>query len=171
VVAAILAGGCRRRARPPPDLEEEPAIPPAQAIPEHAKPALVAPSAPAAGTSPGPASARPGLADPRAHDGGAGAPLPARDPRPALGFPIPEGLRPMTRTETTESYESPHSLEILERFFRAQLGRGARFEKRRFGFRVHFDDSPAFILVTRAGPHPQVTVIRPGQPVDRKPPL
>jgi hypothetical protein len=77
----------------------------------------------------------------------------------------------MTRTETTESYESPHSLKVLERFFRAQFGRGARFEKRRFGFRIHFDDSGAFILVTRVGPHPQVTVIRPAPPVDRTPPM
>jgi hypothetical protein len=160
-VVALGGSGCRKT-RPP------------------AEPESVGEDATAPGTGPGKKGPVPG----------ADAGIPAKDPapgpraraparadidlvradRPALGFPVPDGMRLVKKDPYGEAYESPYSVRSLERFFRREMGPDARIEKRQFGFRVVPRDGNGFLLVTQAGAGPpHVAVVR--IPVNRSPDL
>jgi hypothetical protein len=84
-----------------------------------------------------------------------------RGDRDALGYPIPKGARPVSKSKTSEVHEVPYTLESLERFFRREMGPGARVEKRAHGFRIVEDEAKGFVLVTKVGNGlPKVAVIR-----------
>jgi hypothetical protein len=157
--ALALAAGpsCRRRAVPGPSAEEgeaPAALPAAKSAPATAaqrkpEPRTSAPRGIAAA-----AARRSTSVAPRGDVDGVRADL------PALGQPIPEGLRVLRRASTAHVYESPYSVESLRRFFQRELP-AARIEPRAYGFRVVPPDRSGFILVTRRQTgDPLVSVVR-----------
>jgi hypothetical protein len=93
---------------------------------------------------------------------------PVRADRPALGFPVPEGMRLLRKDAYGEAYEAPYSVGSLKRFFQREMGKDVKIEPRRFGFRVVPDQGNGFVLVTRPDEGaPQVSVVR--FPVNRSP--
>jgi hypothetical protein len=94
-----------------------------------------------------------------------------RSDKPSLGFPMPEGVRQKKKAMGSELYEAPYTLDSLERFFRREMPRRARIEKRKYGFRVVESEAQGFILVTQVGTgYPQVAVVRPRAPTQRPQP-
>lgn len=98
---------------------------------------------------------------------------PVRADKESLGFPVPEGLKPVTarrkkkRRKFSKRFASPYSVRSLRRFFRRELGRTAKIENRRFGFKVEDPTRRGFIMVTQPPGYskPVVSVVRP--PVNR----